>query len=171
MILTILLIILIIYSIISTAGLGDWLKKLKVRSQVHKTRKQTNSPSAFAHSRIRPARNRYHSRTESLFWRSCALRVEQAGLNTSSRLFGPLPGPFKHAENARTIRPKSSRASGWRAKRADMQCLLRFTAQTGPQASKTRAGAQLFRAVPQGSLGSLGPLLASHLASWPSWLP
>ena len=43
------------------------------------------------------ARNRY----------CCGLRTfrfDQEGLNTSSRLFGPLPGPFKNDENARDIR-------------------------------------------------------------------
>ena len=50
---------------------------------------------------------------------------------------GPKEAPkllFKNAENARTIRPKRSQASGWHAKRPDMQFVLCFTGQTGPGA-------------------------------------
>ena len=36
----------------------------------------------------------------------------------------------------RTLGPKSSRASGWHAKRPNMQFLLCFTGQTGPRAQK-----------------------------------
>ena len=43
---------------------------------------------------------------------------------------------FKNAESARTLRPTSSRPSGWRAKTANVQFVLCFTAQTGPPASK-----------------------------------
>ena len=92
-------------------------------------------------------------------------RASLMPLLASSSPFHAFP---KNAENARTIRSTSSRASGWRAKTANMRFLSCFTAQTGPQASKTRAGMPLFKPVPK---GSLGPLLASHLASWPSWLP
>ena len=52
--------------------------------------------------------------------------------SASSWLFSPLQCVFKNEENARTIRQKSSQASGWHAKRPNMQFILCFTGRTGP---------------------------------------
>ena len=43
---------------------------------------------------------------------------------------------FKNTENARTIRQKSSQASGWHVKSPNMQFLSCFTMQTGPRLQK-----------------------------------
>ena len=68
---------------------------------------------------------------------------------------GPKEAPkllFKNTENARTIRPKRSQASGWHAKRPDMQFHLCFTGQTGPWAQNT----PVFTATFGGSQGAPG---------------
>ena len=57
--------------------------------------KIVNRPNVFGNSRIHPPRKWFHCRTESLFLRSCTLRFAEAGLNTSSWLFCPLPSRFK----------------------------------------------------------------------------
>ena len=64
--------------------------------------------------------------------------------SASSALFSAVPCLIKNAENARTIRPKSSQASGWHAKRPDMQFHLCFTGQTGPWAENTTVFAPNF---------------------------
>ena len=46
-------------------------------------------------------------------------------------LLFPRPCVFKSVENARTIRQTSSQASGWHAKRPDMQFIVCFIDQTG----------------------------------------
>ena len=54
----------------------------------------------------------------------------------SSRVWSPRRCVFKNEENARTIRPKSSRASGGRAQRPEMQFVLCFTIENWPPAQK-----------------------------------
>ena len=56
--------------------------------------------------------------------------------SASSALFSAVLCLFKNAENARTIRPKSSQASGWHAKTANMRFLLYFTMKTGLRPQK-----------------------------------
>ena len=70
------------------------------------------------------AHQRLHSPAHSPKWANMPPR----GFKEAPKLL------FKNAENARTIRPKRSQASGWHAKRPDMQFVLCFTAQTGPGA-------------------------------------
>ena len=79
----------------------------------------------------------------------CTLRLPCHG---PSWLLFALPCIFKNKENARTIRPKSSQASGWHAKRPDMQFHLCFTGQTGPWAQNT----PVFTATFGGSQGPPG---------------
>ena len=70
--------------------------------------------------------------------------------NTPPR--GPKEAPkllFKHAENARTIRSKRSRPSGWHAKRPNMQFHQCFTSQTCPWAEKAPVLINFWR-VPRG---------------------
>ena len=54
----------------------------------------------------------------------------------SSALFFAVTCLFKNAENARTIRPKSSQASGWHAKTANMQFALHSPARIALRLSK-----------------------------------
>ena len=66
----------------------------------------------------------------------------------SSCLIWPLPCVFKNEENARTIRSKSSQASGRRAKTPHVRFVLCFTARTGLRAQNPRVFIGFREAVP-----------------------
>ena len=66
----------------------------------------------------------------------------------SSCLIWPLPSVFKNEENARTIRSKSSKASGRRAKTPHVRFVLCFTARTGLRAQNPRVFIGFREAVP-----------------------
>ena len=59
------------------------------------------------------------------------LRALNLPCRASSCLVWPLPCAFKNVENARTVRPKSNRASGWHAKTANVQKSPRLSAKVG----------------------------------------
>ena len=66
----------------------------------------------------------------------------------SSGVIRPLPCFFKNEENARTIRSKSSKASGRRAKTPHVRFVLCFTARTGLRAQNPRVFIGFREAVP-----------------------
>ena len=75
-------------------------------------------------------------------------RASNLACRGSSCPFWPLPCVFKNVENARTIRSKSSQASGRRAKTPHVRFVLCFTAQTGLRPQNPRVFIGFREAVP-----------------------
>ena len=69
----------------------------------------------------------------------CVLQMALGLLSPSLLLLlGSFSCIFKTSQNARTIRSKSSQASGWCAKAAKVHFLLQFTSESGPRAQNHR---------------------------------
>ena len=75
-------------------------------------------------------------------------RASNLACRGSSCPFWPLPCVFKNVENARTIRSKSSQASGRRAKTPHVRFVLCFTARTGLRPQNPRVFIGFREAVP-----------------------
>ena len=95
----------------------------------------------FAHAGVKV---RVSSRRNGHF----RFRASNLACRGSSCPFWPLPCVFKNVENARTIRSKSSQASGRRAKTPHVRFVLCFTARTGLRPQNPRVFIGFREAVP-----------------------
>ena len=95
----------------------------------------------FAHAGVKV---RVSSRRNGHF----CFRASNLACRGSSCLLWPLSSVFKIEENARTIRSKSSKASGRRAKTPHVRFVLCFTARTGLRAQNPRVFIGFREAVP-----------------------
>ena len=95
----------------------------------------------FAHAGVKV---RVSSRRNGHF----RFRASNLACRGSSCLIWPLSSVFKNEENARTIRSKSSKASGRRAKTPHVRFVLCFTARTGLRAQNPRVFIGFREAVP-----------------------
>ena len=95
----------------------------------------------FAHAGVKV---RVSSRRNGHF----RFRASNLACRGSSCLIWPLSSVFKNEENARTIRSKSSKASGRRTKTPHVRFVLCFTARAGLRAQNPRVFIGFREAVP-----------------------